>query len=120
VGYVMTMKVARIRLGYATGKRVRQYRLRLLSWQRMFLDASTIDFAILKGRIGKVRPLLKGDRIWSSTGPPLHGMVGRRTKMRFQERNVDRHHAPSHDIVDHEFRWFSFWETKMLTRFALG
>jgi hypothetical protein len=59
----MTMKVAHIGLGYATGKRARQYRLRLLSWQLMFLDASTMDFAILKDRIGKVRPLLEGDGI---------------------------------------------------------
>jgi aminopeptidase len=53
------LKAARIALGYATQHRARAYKLSLPAWQRMLLDASTVDPSLLKDKMTKLAPMLQ-------------------------------------------------------------
>lgn len=57
------LKAARISLGYATRHRARAYKLPLPAWERMLLDASTIDPAVLKEKMTKVASLLQSGQV---------------------------------------------------------
>ena len=67
------LKAARIGLGYLTTSRARAYKFSLSTWERMLLAASTVDFAVLKDRIGKIAPSMrKGQvKITASNGTDL-------------------------------------------------
>ncbi len=57
------LKAARIGLGYTSANRARSYRLPLAAWQRMLIEASTVDFAGLKGQVTKLAPLMKNGEV---------------------------------------------------------
>jgi leucyl aminopeptidase (aminopeptidase T) len=57
------LKAARIGLGYATRNRARAYKFSLSAWQRMLLAASTIDFAVLKDKVMKLKPQLRNGQV---------------------------------------------------------
>lgn len=57
------LKAARIGLGYATQSRARAYKFSLSGWQRMLLNASTIDFSLLKDRVSKLASMLRNGQV---------------------------------------------------------
>jgi len=67
------LKVARIALGYATQQRAHAYKIPLVSWQRMLIAASSVDFAELKGKVAKLASLMRnGDvRLTAPNGTNL-------------------------------------------------
>ena len=67
------LKAARIALGYATQQRAHAYKIPLVSWQRMLIAASSVDFAELKGKVAKLASLMRnGDvRLTAPNGTNL-------------------------------------------------
>jgi len=57
------LKAARIALGYATQQRARAYKIPLVSWQRMLIAASSVDFAELKGKVAKLASLMRNGEV---------------------------------------------------------
>ncbi len=57
------LKAARIGLGYATTHRARAYRLSLPTWQRMLLDASTVDPSTLKEKVTKLASIMQNGQV---------------------------------------------------------